>query len=363
MVTRFTNEILSSDPLIDQRHSQELEFFLSSAKSILFEMPQNFKKIIVSRTDRIGDVVLSLPAFATLKKNFPDSRTFAFVSDYTADIARSSPYVNKVITYNPNESIIKTFKKLKGIGADAIVVLFPRFKLAAASFLAGIPIRVGTAYRWYSFLFNRKVFEHRKKSTKNEAEYNLSLVESLGCKEKILDTTLSIDKISLDAVDLFLSQNCLTKFIVVHPGSGGSALEWSAENFREVVKYVADRFRWNVVISGTEDERFLCKKISEGIGNAINAAGRFSILEFMALLSKADLFISNSTGPLHIAAAVGTSVIGLYPNNKPMTPARWAPLTDRKIILTPKDGSDNLSLISVEDVLESIRKLIPAESR
>jgi ADP-heptose:LPS heptosyltransferase len=118
-----------------------------------------------------------------------------------------------------------------------------------------------------------------------------------------------------------------------------------------------------VVVTGGKSEIPLCKKVSEGIGNAINTAGRFSILEFIALVSKADLFISNSTGPLHVAAAVGTPVIGLYPNSKPMTPVRWAPLTDKKIIFTPKDGSDNLSSIPVEDVMGSIRKLIPTEPR
>ena len=326
-------------------------------------MDQNLKKIIVSRTDRIGDVILALPAFSSLKKCLPQCQTIALVNNYTADLVRSSPFVDDVVTCSSDESIIAVHKKLKHAGADAIVVLFPRFKIAAASFFARIPVRVGTAYRWYSFLFNRKVHEHRKDSAKNEAEYNLTLIKALGCDKKSFDTTLNVNPIALSTVSTFLGQNCLTKFVVVHPGSGGSAHEWGPENFRELVKDIANTFSLNAVVTGTKSERPLCKKISEGIGNAVNVAGRFSILEFIALLSKADLFISNSTGPLHIAAAVGVPVIGLYPNNKPMTPVRWAPLTDKKIILTPKDGSDNLSLIPVEEVLKSIRKLFPEEPR
>jgi ADP-heptose:LPS heptosyltransferase len=339
------------------------EFFLSPAKFILFEMDRNLRKIIVSRTDRIGDVVLSLPVFASLKKWFPDCQTIALVSNYASDVVRSSPYVDDVVTCGADESVMTVYKKLKNAGADAIVLLFPRFKIAAASFFAGIPVRVGTAYRWYSFLFNKKVHEHRKNSIKNEAEYNLTLIEALGCEEKAFDITLLIDDIASNSVNTFLGQNCLTRFVIVHPGSGGSAYEWGPDNFREVVKSIANTFSLNVVVTGTNSERPLCKKISEGIGNAINTAGRFSTLEFIALLSRADLFISNSTGPLHIAAAVGAPVIGLYPNNKPMTPVRWAPITDKKIILVPKDGSDNVSLISVEEVLESVRKLVPGEPR
>jgi ADP-heptose:LPS heptosyltransferase len=322
-------------------------------------MSQEVKKIIVSRTDRIGDVVLSIPVFASLKRCFSNSETFALVRNYTSDVALSSPHVDNVIPYEPGESILTTYRKLKAIDADAVVVLFPRFKIAAASFFAKVPIRIGTAYRWYSFLFNKKIHEHRKDSVKNEAEYNLTLIEALGCNEKVLDAALSVDEEASKTIDCFLSKNCLSKFVVVHPGSGGSAFEWDTGNFREVVKRVTSSSNSNVVVTGTESENFLCKKICEGLGNAINTAGRFSILEFIALVSKAELFISNSTGPLHIAAAVHTPVIGIYPNNKPMTPVRWAPLTDKKIILTPRDGSDNLSLISVEDVMESIHKVIP----
>jgi len=323
-------------------------------------MSEEFKRIIVSRTDNIGDVVLSLPVFASLKKCFPTTETVALVSDYTADVVRSSSHVDNVITWNYDESILSAYKKLKKNPADAIVILFPRFKIAAASFLARLPIRIGIAYRWYSFLFNRKVREHRKHSVKSEAEYNLTLVEALGCESKVLEIRLNVDKSASDSVDAFLDQNCLTKFIMVHPGSGGSAFEWGAENFREVVKDITDAIGENIVVTGTASERSLCTKISEGIGNAVNAAGRFSLLEFIALASRADLFISNSTGPLHLAASVGTPVIGIYPNKKPMTPVRWSPLTDKKIILTPNDGSDNLSLITTRDVLQAIRKLIPA---
>lgn len=195
---------------------------------------------------------------------------------------------------------------------------------------------------------------------KSEAEYNLTLVETLGCKAKVMDIGLDIDKTALNAVDAFLNENCLSKFVMVHPGSGGSAFEWAADNFREVVKIISDINGVNVVVTGTASERSICKKISEGIGNAVNAAGGFSILEFIALASKAELFISNSTGPLHLAAAVGTPIIGIYPNKIPMTPVRWSPLTDKKVILTPGDGSDNLSLIPVEDVILSARKLLTA---
>ena len=321
-------------------------------------MFQDYKKVVVSRTDRIGDVVLSLPVFATIKKCIPGITTYALVSDYALDVAGSSPFIDGVVGCAPRESVFSMYKKLRAIDADAIIVLFPRFRIALASILAGMPLRIGTAYRWYSFLFNCRVHEHRKESLKSEAEYNLSLVRPLGCTEDYLDVRLLVNEESSGYVQEFLDDNCLSRFAVVHPGSGGSAHDWSAENFRSVVKFVSENLGMDVIITGTQNEQAICRRVSEGISNAVNSAGRFSILQLIALISKARVFISNSTGPLHLAASVGTPVVGIYPNRNPMTPVRWAPITLKKIILTPDDGSDEVSRVTIKRVCESVESII-----
>ncbi|MCL5267755.1 MAG: glycosyltransferase family 9 protein [Bacteroidetes bacterium] len=320
------------------------------------------KRIIVARTDRIGDVVLSLPVFATLKRCYPDSELTALVSGYASDVVSSSRAVDRVMTIEPGESIYSIRQKLKRVNADVILILFPRFKVSFASFQAGIPMRVGTAYRWYSFLHNSKVHEHRKDSVKSEAEYNLTLARTLGCGEVVLDTHLEVDTEALRNVRQFMDSNEIGRFVVIHPGSGGSAYEWGPDNFRSLTRAVADDLGLKVLITGTSSEHELCARTSEGISQSLNTAGRFSLREFIALLSQAELFASNSTGPLHLAASVGTPIVGIYPNNPPMTPVRWAPLTGRKIILTPKDGSDNLSSIDVKDVMQSITSLISVKA-
>lgn len=319
-------------------------------------------RIVVARTDRIGDVVLSLPVFASLRQSFPDSELVALVREYTADVVSSFHAVDRVVAYDPEESVGTTSRKLKETAADSILLLFPRFKIALAALLAGIPVRVGTAYRWYSFLFNEKVREHRKDSVKSEAEYNLALADKLGCRERILDARIEVKPEALQRAKRFLADNRVDKFIAVHPGSGGSAYEWGEKNFRELTRAVTGNFVLNVLITGTSSEHELCERISKGVPKSFNTAGQFSLLEFIALLSQAEVFISNSTGPLHLASSVGTPVVGIYPNNKPMTPARWAPLTEKKSILTPHDGSDDLSVIQVQEVLESLNKLLPVKA-
>lgn len=320
-------------------------------------------RIIVSRTDRIGDVVLSLPVFASLKECFPRTELVALVRGYTAEIVSSFRAVDRVLVYDDSESSMTTAKKLKSVHADAILFLYPRFRLAAAAVLAGIPARVGTAYRSYSFLHNKRVHEHRRDSLKSEAEYNLSLAKAIGCKSRVMDSSLEIDGEALRKAERFLVQKGIDRFIVVHPGSGGSAADWSAGNFRRLCEKIPREFNMTIVVTGSAAERDLCTGISQGIGNCVMTCGEFSLREFIAFLSRAAAFVSNSTGPIHLAASVGTPVVGIYPNNKPMTPARWSPITDRKIILTPADGSDDLSSITVEKVFGSLRSIMPVDAK
>lgn len=325
-------------------------------------MLREFRRIILSRTDRIGDVVLSLPAFASLKNCLPESELTALVREYTAEVVRSHRAVDNVCIYDPNDSFLITVSKLKRLNADAILFLYPRLRLAAAAFAARIPVRVGTAYRWYSFLFNRKVHEHRKDSVKSEAEYNLSVTRAIGCDATLFDANLRIGEEALEKARTFLRLNDVEKFIAVHPGSGGSAADWSTENFRSLCKLLTERLNSKVIITGLASEKDVCAEVCADTVNCINAAGAFALREFIAFLSLANSFVSNSTGPIHLAASVGTPVVGIYPNNSPMTPVRWAPLTEKKIIVTPSDGSDDLSKVTVDEVFAAVRSLTPVNA-
>ncbi len=326
-------------------------------------MLREFRRITISRTDRIGDVVLSLPVFASLKQCFPDCELSALVQGYTAEVAASFHAVDDVTTYEKSEFILTTTKKLRSLRTDAILFLYPRFCLAVAAILAGIPVRVGSAYRWYSFLYNRRVHEHRKDSVKSEAEYNMSLARAIGCTTTVLDIRLEVDQNALGKAKAFLASNNIGRFVAVHPGSGGSAADWSAANFRELCEGITEHPGTSVVITGSAPESDLCSQIAAGNPRCLNSAGAFTIREFIALLSLADSFVSNSTGPIHLAASVGTPVVGIYPNNKPMTPARWAPIVGRKIILTPPDGSDDLTGVAVADVLRSVQDFLKVKSQ
>lgn len=335
-----------------------------------------FHHILVVRTDRIGDVVLSLPMVTVLRRNFPSARIDMLLRSYTKELAEGYPGLNRTLTYDDDgkpRPFFEVLKELRSAPYDLAVVAFPRVRIALLLFLAGIRVRVGTGYRWYSFLFNHRVYEHRKTAEKHELEYNLSLLRSVGCEyESSPEFSLAIPSNAVEKsreVKRELGILDSDELAVLHPGSGGSARDWSPVNFAKLASGLSKR-GMKVVVTGGPGEERLVDKVVEGAGNEVSPlVNRFTLIELAAFVKDADLFVSNSTGPLHIAVAVGTPVIGFFPPIRACSRERWGPYTSKKIVFVPNaaecarckggscKGNDCMDLIRVEDVLEAVSRL------
>jgi ADP-heptose:LPS heptosyltransferase len=206
-------------------------------------------------------------------------------------------------------------------------------------------VRIGTGYRYYSFLFNRRVYTHRKTAERHEVEYNLDLLAPLGCPAppvKPLDVPLDIPPEIRERVSGILRDEGVTgRFVVIHPGSGGSAREWPLEHFGLLACRFIDLSNLAVVVTGTGSESARADQVTRATsGRCVNLAGRLSVKELAALLQKASLLVANSTGPLHVGVAVGTPVVGLYPQIPVMGPRRWGPYTGNARVLVPEKPPD-----------------------
>src|SRR5574341_317059 len=193
------------------------------------------EKVLVIRTDRIGDLVLTTPLFQVLKQNYPRLKLSALVSDYAQPILELNPYLDEVITYSTADrnTLLKT---LQAKHFDLAILVYPRFRLVWLAYRAGIPVRIGTAYRWYSFLFTHKIRQHRKRVDKHELEYNLELLTPLGLKVQGILPSIFLSKSELQAAEQLLQRHGLRPEdlkVVIHPGGGRSSLRWSGNNFAE----------------------------------------------------------------------------------------------------------------------------------
>jgi len=308
------------------------------------------QKILIVRTDRIGDVVLSLPLAELIKQKYPSCVVAYFLREYTSPLLDSNPFIDEVIIADELNSEIlfkENLKKIKAKGFDTCVVVNPTLKISLIMFLAGIKHRIGTGYRWYSLLFNKKVFEHRKYAEKHELEYNIGLLNKIGIDvidfSKSLEFYLSIDDISSEKISTLLMEKGFKqgdKLVIVHPGSGGSSVDLPKEKLIELTLKLSVIKNLTIVVTGSKNETQLCKEF-EINKSVINLAGQLDISLLKALIKKADLFISNSTGPIHIAAAFGVYIIGFYPKILSCSQKRWGPYTENKTIFIPTIDCSN----------------------
>ena len=209
------------------------------------------------------------------------------------------------------------------------------------TWIAGIPLRIGTGYRWYSFLFNRKVYEHRKDARRHELEYNLNLLQTIECpvepQETVPRITISdevLHRMKKQLADMGIRE--AEKIVVLHPGSGGSARDWPVRNFGELARQLSLLGNVRVIVTGGRNEANLVADVRRiGGPQILTIVDQLTLKELAALAKISTLFIANSTGPLHLAATVGTRVIGLYPQVTALRAERWGPYTSRKVIFTP----------------------------
>jgi heptosyltransferase III len=286
-----------------------------------------------------------------------NKRVYELVCDYSN--------INKVhsiekVTAGEVKALCKTG------GYDLAIVVHPRFSIALGLFLGGVKHRLGTAYRWYSLLFNIKHRQHRKDSVKHELQYNLDLLNELNCERhkeiwpvlKVQDEQLSNVKDKLSGIGADLSKDIIT----IHIPSLGSAKVWNDKNFICLINMITD-LNLNIVLTGTESDRTQVENVLTKIENksGVFPVLGFNLKELAAVLRLSKLFIGNSTGPIHIAAAVGTFCIGLYSPVKVESSVRWGPFTDKKKIFQPEgdDSSrDVMDNIKPEEVFESVKQII-----
>ena len=298
-------------------------------------------RILVVRPDRMGDVILSTPTLTALHQKFPNAEIGMMVAPYTRDVIDGHPDLDFIMIYDDKgkhqgvAGFWALVKDLKDQNLSRLYLLHPRFRLALSAFLAGIPVRVGTSYRAYSFLFNHPVKLHRRNSGKHEAELNLQMISTDYCMQDF-DLKFHIPQWAETRIQSLLAERQIkSPFVVLHPGSGGSAQDWPWQRFAQLAHHIGKLQTVTVILTGSKKEKELIDKIQNYCDYCLcRLDGQLSIKELAALYKRAAGVVANSTGPLHLAVAVGTVVLGLYCSLPACHPNRWGPYRNAvKIIL------------------------------
>ena len=290
------------------------------------------KRILLIRPDKIGDLILTLPVATVIKEFAPNSHISFLVREYTAPLLNLAPDVDETVIYDTDLPFFKAVSFLRSTKTDIVFFFGSKFKLTVAAFLARIPIRVGRSAWWYSFLFNKRIYEHRKTAERNEAEYNVRMLKAIGIE--IHDTPLP--KLNHSLLPSVLLPT--TQYIVFHITTGGSTKPWNEEHFIELAKQLKQISNFSIVLTGiANDDEFLFR-ISERMKHCscnVHILLSGTLPELASILDNAQLVIACGTGPGHLAAALGTPTIGLFPAVKTLSKERWGFRGKRVMNLSP----------------------------
>ena len=232
------------------------------------------KRILVSRTDKIGDLILSIPSFFMLKKMYPNTELVVIVRKYNVDIVKNLPYIDRIVIideYTKTELI----KKIAYFKADVFIALYNDRYVASLARASKAKIRIGPISKLNSFFtYNRGVLQKRSLSIKNEGQYNLDLVSKLDRKRFAilyeLNTKLILTDENKKVADIYFKENSIQgKCLIVNPFIGGSAKNITDEQYVSILKKVKDRMSdLNIIITSyiSDEERNekLCKDIGKG---------------------------------------------------------------------------------------------------
>lgn len=331
----------------------------------------NGKRIIISRTDSIGDVMLTLPMCAWIKKEYPDAQVLFLGKGYTLPIIKAYTDVDEVYDWNDFENIptVQKLSRFRELRADAIVHVFPNRDIASLAKKVNVPIRVGTSHRSYHLLTcNHRINFTRKRSDLHEAQLNFELLRPFGIVQlpELKELNQMTEKFQPVATELpdtiqeFINEN--PGFVVLHPKSKGSALEWPVHNFMELAgALVAENTA--VIFTGTEAEGELFREAIPAIKGVLDSTGLLSLPQLVSLIGESKGIVACSTGPLHIGGFLGVRTVGLYAPKRPIHPGRWQPLGKNTIALTydpdcadckSKKSCNCIESIPVSRVLESL---------
>ena len=330
--------------------------------------------VLIVRPDGIGDVLLSLPVATQLRRLVPGV-TIGFLT---------SPAVAPLLDRHPDVDYVRTirftdpFKELRLAflqGVEAAIFLKPFRRLMWAAWVAAVPIRVATRYRWYSPLANRHIYEHRSGFSRHESEYNVEMLKGLGLRpQPVSPPVLTLTEAERNAGASWWSRLPSPR-VVVHPG-GVSARRWRLEHYRDLVVALTDR-GYGVVLTGSDQER---TEFGKGLrlsttppSGVLDLMGKLSLRELMSVIANAHVVVSGATGPAHLAAALDIPIVTLFDPRRNNLPVRWKPL-GAGVLLRPDVPTcekclgevcpywDCLDRFSVSKVTSAIAKVSEAPS-
>ena len=313
--------------------------------------------ILAFRNDRFGEFLLTIPALCALKQNYPKAKLDLVVDKNVLPLAQRIPFISRLIVWENRKhklgEILKFSQELKGGRYDLSVAFNPSQEFNIITFFSGIPLRSGYDRKW-GFLLNRKTKDTKEQGLKHEAEYNLELLRTIDIEADTTDVRFPLEIKNEDFSDNRLAESGISdnNFIAIHPWSSNPEKELAIDRFRNLCLRLPLETTYKIVLIGGREEAMRSGEFCQGLP-VIDLTGKTSLLELAGLLKRSKLLVTADSGPMHLSAALGKTVVAIFRKNPPGVSARrWGPAGDTHIIIE----NDHIENIEINEVLNGIRK-------
>ena len=344
------------------------------------------EKILVAQTSFLGDVVLTTPLISEIRRRFPEARLSVLCTPQARGLLAGSPDVHEILTYDKKgaeRGWMGLWRKARDLRARAFTIaLSPHKSLRTALllFLSGIPLRIGFRQSAGWFFYHCRV---DRDPARHDVERNLSLLQALGIDPQACERRLRVEVTSQarEAVEsLFRSLEIGRSGLIfgLNPGSVWPTKRWSAEGFAELIVQLKQRYRCEVLLFGGPEDRDTVAKVQALSGHrGVSLVGKVGLGELACALERCDVFVTNDSGPMHIAVARGIPVVAVFCATTPSL--GFYPYSSRAVVVErdlpcrpcsshggrrcPLGTEDCIRQITARDVLAGLERLLEEKSQ
>src|SRR5690348_1575131 len=336
-----------------------------------FAKPMAEEKFLILRMGALGDIIHTLPAASALRDSYPNAQIDWLVDRKWSPLLERNPDVSATVLMDrtSGSGVLSGVRKLRAAKYTCVIDFQSLYRTAILGWLSGAPRRIGFAASYArekgAALFYTQTI---KPVRRHKVEHNLELVESLGAHANSIRFSLNISAGAESQVDSILNTHSIRDFFVLSPGGGWGSKCWPAESYGELHRAIVSRYGWKGIVNFGPGERELAGNLCRMAGEPLPLVESFNLSQLMALLKRAKFLVAADTGPLHLASALGTPVVGLY---GPTDPARNGPYSAKDIVVRNATAEEttyrrgtvpapSMLSITVEQVIDGIERRLRA---
>jgi len=297
------------------------------------------RNILIRATNWVGDVVMTMPALEAVRENFPESSITVLSKPWVVSLYENHPAVDKVIHFNKGNGyfadlfeVIRTIGLIRKQTFDLAILFQNAIEAALLSYFGNVRFRVGYNTDARGLFLTHKVIRSDEVLKVHQVEYYLSILRAMDWGAISRDPTVHVSSENVQKARMILSSNGIKPedfLIGLSPGAiFGEAKRWPVDRFARIGDWAVEKWGSKVLVMGSRKEKGICDLLSSSMNHSsLNLCGQTTLGEAMGIISLCDFFVTNDSGLMHIAAALGVPTLAIFGSTDPVATGPRGPKT------------------------------------